>query len=364
MKTADLITKRIFFIILAVFLLLGAVAGCSRQPTANYVTIATGNYCTIAQKSDGTVWAWGYLFSLGFGDRKHRAPVQISGLDDVIACAIGNRHFVALKADGTVWAQGANDRGQLGNYSNVEYGIGMNQVHGLTDIVAIAVEGNHNIALKSDGTVWGWGENLCDQFGKGVLYQCRTPVQIQGFADIVAIATGKNYTLAIKSDGTLWLSGYYYQYYQGEYAQSGHWFHNSTTSAIQVEDMTNIAAISIGAWDTYAIKSDGTVWAWNSGRGAANAYITRDQPVQIRELTSITSIATNSDHTIALKSDGTVWGWEKVYNTNDAEATPMQISGLTNIVAISVGFNHTVCMDANGTAWAWGRNENGQRPKL
>ena len=53
---------------------------------------------------------------LGDGTRINRKePVQVKGLTGVIAVATGVGHSLALKSDGTVWAWGYNGYGQLGD---------------------------------------------------------------------------------------------------------------------------------------------------------------------------------------------------------------------------------------------------------
>ena len=80
--------------------------------------IAGGDFHTVALKSDGTVWAWGYNDEGQLGDgitTGRTTPVQVSSLSGVTAIAAGYRHTVALKSDGTVWAWGYNEYGQLGD---------------------------------------------------------------------------------------------------------------------------------------------------------------------------------------------------------------------------------------------------------
>src|ERR1700730_2599253 len=72
-----------------------------------------------------------------------------------------------------------------------------------TDIQQIAVGVDHNLILKSDGTVWGWGDNLAGQQGNGSNYSSYSQVQAQGLSDIVAISAGYLYSLALKKDGTV-----------------------------------------------------------------------------------------------------------------------------------------------------------------
>ncbi|MCK4261195.1 MAG: hypothetical protein KAX49_19630 [Halanaerobiales bacterium] len=80
--------------------------------------VAAGTFHTIALKSDGTVWTWGYNWSgqLGDGTISHKTtPVQVSNLSDITAIAAGDSHTIALKSDGTVWTWGHNYYGQLGD---------------------------------------------------------------------------------------------------------------------------------------------------------------------------------------------------------------------------------------------------------
>ena len=68
------------------------------------------------------------------------------------------------------------------------------------------------MALRRDGTVWAWGNNLYGQLGDGTTTNCSTPVQVQGLTDVVAIAGGWfGHTLALRRDGTVWAWGLNYQ---------------------------------------------------------------------------------------------------------------------------------------------------------
>jgi uncharacterized repeat protein (TIGR02543 family) len=172
-------------------------------------SIAGGGYHTVALKSDGTVWAWGYNRSGQLGDNtttNRWTPVQVSGLTGVTAIAGGGYHTVALKSDGTVWAWGYNEYGQLGDNTQTQR-LTPVQVSGLTGVTAIAGGKYHSVAIKSDGTVWAWGSNSGGQIGDGTTTSRSIPVPVSVLTGVTAIAGGGYHSVAIKSDGTVWAWG-------------------------------------------------------------------------------------------------------------------------------------------------------------
>jgi hypothetical protein len=105
----------------------GSVGDCNGNPSrCTMVMIEAGDRYTVALKSDGTVWAWGSNTAGQLGDgttTRRTAPVQVKGsggtgtLSDIVAVAAGGLHTIALKTDGTVWTWGYNGEGQLGDGS-------------------------------------------------------------------------------------------------------------------------------------------------------------------------------------------------------------------------------------------------------
>jgi len=269
------------------------------------VAIAAGWLHSLALRSDGTVWAWGDngYGQLGDGTTIDRTfPVQVKGLRDVFAISAGGRHSLALRSDGTVWAWGDNRCGML----------------------------------KPDGTPWGpWVDLGCGQLGSGMaIANSAIPVQVQWLNDVIAISAGAWYSLALRSDGTVWAWG------QNAARQLGDGTNISRNSPVQI-DLRDIVAISAGSHHSLALRSDGTVWAWGdngSGQLGNGGVSSRSIFVQVEGLRDIVAISAGSHHSLALRSDGTVWawGWNKGGQLGDGTNTnrysPVQVKGLSNVM--------------------------------
>jgi len=276
--------------------------------------------------------------------------------------SLGGHHTCVLKSDGTLWCWGNNGYGQLGDNTTTSR-ITPVQVVNLTNVVSIATGNAHSCALKSDGTVWCWGYNYYGQLGDGTTTNRLTPVQVSGLTNVVSIALGYYHSCALKSDGTVWCWGY------NGYGQLGD---NTTTdrhTPVQVVNLTNVVSIATGNAHSCALKSDGTVWCWGrNGYGQLGDGTTTNRltPVQVSGLTNVVSIALGYYHSCALKSDGTVWCWGRNGygqlgdGTTTNRLTPVQVVNLTNVVSIALGYYHSCALKSDGTVWCWGYNYYGQ----
>jgi alpha-tubulin suppressor-like RCC1 family protein len=212
---------------------------------------------------------------------------------------------------------------------------------GLTNIVAISAGRRHALALRSDGTVSGWGSLTASIEGFVV-----PPL---GLSNIIAISAGIDTSLALRKDGTV--------------VSFGHSFTGT------VPGLFGAIAIAAGANGGAAVKYDGSVMAWgNPGllqvNGATNAaaiavngsttlLVGTDGTVKLYGL-GITSFnwpvnavaAAFGANLIALTADGFVQDLGRVANTP---------AGLSNVVAISGGAGTSLALKADGTVVAWGR---------
>src|SRR5262249_11945724 len=136
--------------------------------------------------------------------------------------------------------------GQLGN-GNTGQSLTAVQVSGLTHVIAIAAGLQSGLALKSDGTVWAWGENNYGQLGNGTTTNSSTPVQVSGVAGAAASGAGAWQSLYATSNGTPYAAG------RNQYGQLG----NNTTTDTSTPTQTTNLALRVTADISYSYNGNG-----------------------------------------------------------------------------------------------------------
>ncbi len=169
---------------------------------SNWCYVQAGTASTVALKTDGTLWTWGCNTNseLGSGDTVSRSsPAQISG-GGTTWCKIstGGYHSLAIKSDGTLWTWGFNGNNQLGDGTGSNKPSPITTAYGGTTWCKISTGRRHSLALKTDGTLWAWGLNSSGQIGVGDGTNRRAPTQVCGNrTDWYDVSGGSDHTYAI-----------------------------------------------------------------------------------------------------------------------------------------------------------------------
>jgi len=360
-----------------IWLLCLVLSTLSLQPSTAFAQpvtkVAAGDSHSLFLKSDGSLWAMGnndsHILGLGSGQlgdgTYHNTdhPEQIVATN-VTVIAGGFYHSLFLKSDGSLWGMGWEMNGQLGNgtLGSAPY-FSTNRPGQIvaTNVTAIAGGFYHSLFLKSDGSLWGMGNDYAGQLGDGTGFVHLSPEQIVA-SNVVAIAAGQTHSLFLKSDGSLWAMG------SNLYGQLGNGTYNGTNLPEQIV-ISNVVAIAAGPSSAHSLflKSDGSLWVMGLnaqgqlGDGTTNNV---DIPEQIVG-SNVTAIAAGGYHSLFLKSDGSLWAMGNNNNGQLGDGTynktnlPERIVA-SGVTAIAAGSSHSLFLKSDGSLWAMGNNSNGQ----
>lgn len=282
----------------------------------------------------------------------------------------GESHNLAIKSDGSLWSWGRNLDGQLGNGTN-GFGSSYNvtvptQIGNEFDWNSISAGQYHSSAIKNDGSLWVWGFNSWDNIGLGVSSpdDINVPTQIGNSLDWRSVSVGSYYSLAIKNDGSLWAWGA---------NNSGNigvgTIYNNVSTPIQIGVETNWDKVIAGYDFSLAIKVDGSLWAWGANtNGQLGNGTTTDSyvPIQVGSDNDWSKVASGEGFSLAIKNNGTLWAWGANWlgqfgnGTNFNSLVPIQIGEDTDWKNIFTMAATVFGLKENNSIWGWGNNGNGQ----
>ncbi len=247
----------------------------------NVISIDQSFGAAVAVDKNGDVWFWGnsmiYLGLPGV-DTNVAVPMKIAHVDGIRSITIYALHIYLLKNDGTVWyirldwytptvVDGPRKIEGISNAVSVQKDLALTADGRIYDMFSlqslqdslrdvIAVSGmpeRHVIALKKDGTVWGWGANDLGQLGNGTFKGSDVPTKVKNLTDVIAISASADFNLAVMQDGTIWFWGFAGR--QGDTLIG-------LNTPVQIHGLGNVVLIYAGA-NCLAMKEDGTYWTFS-----------------------------------------------------------------------------------------------------
>jgi len=327
----------------------------------NWKQVSAGGYHSLAIKTDGTLWGWGENSGGQVGDNTRASrstPRQIGTATNWKQVSAGRAMSAAIKTDGTLWTWGWNFPGSLGQglaYINLPARSTPQQVGTATNWKQVSVGGESSglsgaccAAIKTDGTLCTWGLNSYGQLGDNSRVTKSAPVQeFTSSTNWVQVSMAENHAMAIKNNGTLWGWG---RNDNGQLGQRDLIISRSTPRQ-EFTSSTNWKQVSASPVNTLALKTDGTLWCWGDnfyGQVGDNTRLDRSTPRQVGTATDWKQISSGALYNMAIKTNGSLWFWGRndfittgVSGNNDliSRSTPIQVGYETNWKQVSASIS-------------------------
>jgi Regulator of chromosome condensation (RCC1) repeat len=247
----------------------------------------------------------------------------VDGLTGATQISAGNEFALALVTGGTVMGWGDNGFNELAQSNGFPGGISNSDVPidipGVGASSAVAAGGFFGLALLTNGTVLGWGDNAFGQLGNGTTNTEITPTAVSGLTGVKAISAGAVHAVAlISSTGPPTLT--------------------STPSIWKVAATPDLGGATVSDYSFAAVSAASTTSAWAVG----TSEVTADLP-------------------LAERWNGTAWSEAAVPVPADTgQASFSGVHDLSSTNAWAVGdweetgstMENTLIEHWNGTAWA------------
>ena len=259
---------------------------------------------------------------------------------------------VLLAPDGSLWCFGGTERPKTALVE--EPTEGPQRIGSDVDWCRVAASWSHALALKTNGTLWGWGwtglAGLNSAQASGKEGKVTAPTRIGTDSNWTQVAVGASHSLALKSDGSLWGWG------QSDHGQVGDGETRNQSTVTQVGHDRDWRAIAAGDASSFALKRDGTLWGWGLLSNKTNDVLPR--PIDLGS--NIVAIAANDYILLALRSDHTLW----ICGPNAPTAASADVKTATAILTqigtskdwkeVYAGTRFFMARKANGTWWVCG----------
>lgn len=362
-----------------------------------YVT--TGDATTYAIRSDGSLWSWGWneKGQAANGVSERTATPTLADASRTWKKVVGGKAYgFFLAEDGSLWAAGTQESGVQGVGDGLDHKVltRIGTDNDWADMACSRFWGYSGFAIKTDGTLWAWGENTAGQLGIGTLGNQIKPVQVGTDTDWKQVSAGSSTVLALKTDGSLWGWGFnMYSELPG--------FEGKQYSPVRLGSETDWEQVIMVDYRAYAVKKDGTLWAWGdnyknllgfntpteeetTSEGNPVDVVTESKITTPTQVTAIEgkviavsgcentlSVATGTDGVIdqiwmfGSNTDGALGDGNGIGNGGKDipfATVPVHPSLKSSLKfsTMASGQNYTMVLTTDGDIWGWGCNRGGQ----
>lgn len=328
--------------------------------------VSSGSNHNLLIRDDGSLWGFGYgldgNYALG-SFANITEPTQIGTDTDWSNSYAGGTYTIVQKNNGSLWGVGNNSQGAVGigpNGSSQVIEV-LTQIGNDYDWWKVSAASSHTLAIKTDGTLWGWGSNqskalLYSESSNTIFY---SPIQIGNDTDWIEVEAGLHSSVAIKEDGTIWSWG-------------NSVLHSNTNQMLMTPLVSGFSKLSRFATGTHTlvIKDDGSLHVFGTVWNNANACLGLGPDAisalyffQIGTSTDWQYISAGFMASYAIKENGTLWAWgvneygQVGDGTTEDKFYPTQIGTDTDWVMVKGGMRHAIALKANGDLYSWGSGQ-------
>ena len=354
-----------------------SVVDSVRGMFADAKQVITSGDSVFVVKSDGSLWAWGAnsFGQLGVGDKTDRSkPVRILGgisavqpleytspYDDNTV----HRSVFAVKSDGSLWAWGNNSNGQLGVGDKKER-LKPVRVQGPGNVSTIISGSKSTFALTKDGSLWAWGNNKTGVLGVGDTREHLKPSRVQGLDGVSSISTEGFSSYAVKRDGSLWAWG---DNWDGQLGLSDK---NGRLTPTRVNGVDNVSSVTSKYGSVFAVRKDGSLYAWGYnylgqlGVGDKNDHLAPTRVTGLDDVSTVDVFDTGengSRSVFAVNHDGSLYAWGSGWlgvGDEDEHSAPVRVQDVGAVASVNSYGGATYVIGNDGSLYAWGANDFGE----
>lgn len=334
---------------------------------ATWKSISPQHYATCGSKTDGTLWCWGQntYGQLGTGDTTDRSvPTQAGTATTWSAVGPGPipNQACAVRTDGTLWCWG----------DTLAVHFTPLRVDAVTTWTSVVSGNQFACGTRLDASLWCWGRNTSGRLGVGDTANRFTPAQVTGGAvNWKQVSASTSHACAVGLDATLWCWGSNSNGKLGVGSTSP----SSSTTPLQVRTPATDGwkQVSVGNEFSCAVRTDNTLYCWgrNANGEAGKGVTSTNEPTPVAvtvagDAAGWSLVGTGYQHACGIRTDKQLYCWGdggggRLGNGAAVATNPAPLHiGTDSWRTLGLGTDHTCGVQSTGALYCWGAGGNGR----